>query len=149
MRLNIRTTAWLALALAALLAGTAVADDRDFLRKLAAPPNLIFILDTSGSMIGSPEEPGYQMNSTVPYGMVPGGGDDYYSRMGIAKRVIKLMPELPKEASALVDSVACDQPSSPGLRNLTNTQAASQFSSESVPAPPCRSALSFQVARQE
>ena len=35
-------------ALATLLAGTAVADDRDFLRKLAAPPNLIFILDTSG-----------------------------------------------------------------------------------------------------
>jgi hypothetical protein len=40
-------------------------------------------------MVGSPEEPGYQMNSTVPYGMVPGGGDDYYSRMGIAKRVLK------------------------------------------------------------
>jgi len=89
MRLNTRTTAWLALVLAALLAGTAVADDRDFLRKLSAPPNLIFILDTSGSMVGSPEEPGYQMNSTVPYGMVPGGGDDYYSRMGIAKRVLK------------------------------------------------------------
>jgi hypothetical protein len=89
MRLNTRTTAWLALALAALLAGTAVADDRDFLRKLSAPPNLIFILDTSGSMVGSPEEPGFQMNSNVPYGMVPGGGDDYYSRMGIAKRVLK------------------------------------------------------------
>ena len=89
MRLNIRTTAWLALALAALLAGTAVADDRDFLRKLSAPPNLIFILDTSGSMVGSPEVPGFQMNSNVPYGMVPGGGDDYYSRMGIAKRVLK------------------------------------------------------------
>ena len=89
MRLNIHTTAWLALVLAALLAGTAVADDRDFLRKLSAPPNLIFILDTSGSMVGSPEEPGYQMNSRVPYGMVPGGGDDYYSRMGIAKRVIR------------------------------------------------------------
>ena len=89
MRLNTRTTAWLALVLAALLAGTAVADDRDFLRKLSAPPNLIFILDTSGSMVGSPEEPGYQMNSRVPYGMVPGGGDDYYSRMGIAKRVLR------------------------------------------------------------
>ena len=89
MRLNTRTTAWLALVLAALLAGTAVADDRDFLRKLSAPPNLIFILDTSGSMVGSPEEPGYQMNSRVPYGMVPGAGDDYYSRMGIAKRVLK------------------------------------------------------------
>ena len=34
MRLNTRTTAWLALALAALVAGTAVADDRDFLRQL-------------------------------------------------------------------------------------------------------------------
>ena len=89
MRLNTRTTAWLALVLAALLAGTAVADDRDFLRKLSAPPNLIFILDTSGSMVGSPEAPGYQMNSRVPYGMVPGAGDDYYSRMGIAKRVLR------------------------------------------------------------
>jgi len=89
MRLNTRTSAWLALVLAALLAGTAVADDRDFLRKLSAPPNLIFILDTSGSMVGSPEEPGYQMNSRVPYGMVPGAGDDYYSRMGIAKRVLR------------------------------------------------------------
>ena len=89
MRLNIRTTAWLALALAALVAGTAVADDRDFLRQLAAPPNLIFILDSSRSMVGSPEEPGQQMNAAVAYGMVPGGGDDPYSRMGIAKRVLR------------------------------------------------------------
>jgi hypothetical protein len=87
--MNIRTTAWLALALAALVAGTAVADDRDFLRQLAAPPNLIFILDSSRSMVGSPEEPGKQMNARVGYGMVPGGGDDPYSRMGIAKRVLR------------------------------------------------------------
>ena len=89
MRLNIRTTAWLALLLAALVAGTAVADDRDFLRQLAAPPNLIFILDSSRSMVGSPEEPGKVMNARVAYGMVPGGGDDPYSRMGIAKRVLR------------------------------------------------------------
>ncbi len=89
MRLNIRTTAWLALLLAALVAGTAVADDRDFLRQLAAPPNLIFILDTSRSMVGSPEEPGKVNNALVGYGMVPGGGDDPYSRMGIAKRVLR------------------------------------------------------------
>ena len=63
MRLNIRTTAWLALLLAALVAGTAVADDRDFLRQLAAPPNLIFILDSSRSMVGSPEEPGFCVSS--------------------------------------------------------------------------------------
>ena len=71
MRLNKQCTAWLALAMAVLLAGTAVADDRDFLRKLAAPPNLIFILDTSGSMVGSPEEPGAIDNAIRPYAMQP------------------------------------------------------------------------------
>jgi hypothetical protein len=89
MRLSKRNLAWLAVAMAVVLAGSAVADDRDFLRQLAAPPNLIFILDTSRSMVGSPEEPGYQMNSLVAYGMEPGGGDDPYSRMGIAKRVLR------------------------------------------------------------
>jgi hypothetical protein len=89
MKLNKKFTAWLVLAVAALLAAVATADDRDFLRKLSAPPNLVFILDTSRSMIGSPEEPGTQMNSLVDYGMVPGGGDDPYSRMGIAKRVLR------------------------------------------------------------
>ena len=47
MRLNKNITPWLALAVAALLAATAVADDRNFLRQLNAPPNLIFVLDTS------------------------------------------------------------------------------------------------------
>jgi hypothetical protein len=77
------------LAVAALLAGTAAADDRNFLRQLNAPPNLIFILDTSGSMIGTPEEPYGAARAAFPFAMVPGGADDPYSRMGIAKRVLK------------------------------------------------------------
>ena len=93
MSLNRYTKAWLALACAALLAGTALADDRNFLRQLSAPPNLIFILDTSGSMVGSPEVPGVIKNAVVPHGMVPGGGDDPYSRMGIAKRVLRAFLE--------------------------------------------------------
>jgi hypothetical protein len=87
--MNTNFTPWLALAVAALIAGTAVADDRNFLRQLNAPPNLIFILDTSGSMIGTPEEPLTADRPPVPFAMVPGGGDDPYSRMGIAKRVLK------------------------------------------------------------
>ena len=89
MRMNTKFTPWLALAVAALLAGTAVADDRNFLRQLNAPPNLIFILDTSGSMIGTPEEPYGAARAAFPFAMVPGGGDDPYSRMGIAKSVLK------------------------------------------------------------
>jgi hypothetical protein len=77
------------LAVAVLVAGTAVADDRNFLRQLNAPPNLIFILDTSGSMVGTPEEPGVVDNAAAPFAMVPGGGDDPYSRMGIAKTVLR------------------------------------------------------------
>jgi hypothetical protein len=89
MRLNTYFTAWLALAVAALMAGTAVADDRNFLRQLNAPPNLIFVLDTSGSMVGTPEEPGAVSRPQVPFAMVPGGGDDPGSRMGIAKKVLR------------------------------------------------------------
>lgn len=89
MRMNTKFTPWLALAVAALIAGTAVADDRNFLRQLNAPPNLIFILDTSGSMIGTPEEPYGAARAAFPFAMVPGGGDDPYSRMGIAKSVLK------------------------------------------------------------
>jgi hypothetical protein len=89
MRMNTNITPWLALAVAALVAATAVADDRNFLRQLNAPPNLIFVLDTSGSMIGTPEEPYGAARAAFPYAMVPGGGDDPYSRMGIAKRVLK------------------------------------------------------------
>ena len=74
---------------AVLVAGSSAADDRDFLRERAAPPVLIFILDTSGSMVGSPEEPGVMRGARVGYGMVPGAGDDPYSRMGIAKRVLR------------------------------------------------------------
>ena len=75
MRLNKCCRAWLALAVAVLVAGTAVADDRNFLRQLNAPPNLIFILDTSGSMIGTPEEPLTADRPPVPFAMVPGGGE--------------------------------------------------------------------------
>jgi hypothetical protein len=114
MRLNKLSTAWLALAMAALLAGTAVADDRDFLRKLAAPPNLIFILDTSKSMVGSPEEPGYQMNSIVKYGMVPGAGDDPYSRMGIAKRVLREFLGDVTDANYVLAGYAQAPPAAPG-----------------------------------
>jgi hypothetical protein len=87
--MNIQTTAWLALAVAVLIGGTAAADDRNFLRQLNAPPNLIFVLDTSGSMIGTPEEPFGAARSAFPFAMVPGAGDDPYSRMGIAKRVLR------------------------------------------------------------
>jgi len=77
-----------AILVALCLAGTVSADDRDFLRERAAKPNLLFILDSSGSMVGSPEAPGQMLSSVAPFGMVPGGGDDPYSRMGIAKRVL-------------------------------------------------------------
>ncbi len=68
------------LALAA--AGIAAADDRDFLREVAAAPNLIFILDTSSSMVASPEVttsgdpavPTPLEGALVAAAMVPGGG---------------------------------------------------------------------------
>ncbi|MCJ7756402.1 MAG: hypothetical protein MUP13_17715, partial [Thermoanaerobaculales bacterium] len=46
---------WVAVVAALAVAGLASANDRDFLREVAAAPNLIFILDTSSSMVLSPE----------------------------------------------------------------------------------------------
>ena len=108
MRLNTRNTIWLALGMAALLAGAAVADDRDFLRQLSAAPNLVVILDTSGSMTGSPEDP-TTLSLGPRYSMVPGGGDDPYSRMGIAKRVLRDFLDEVGEANVLL-SAFDDQP---------------------------------------
>ncbi len=84
-----RFSRWPAVVTAILVAVSAAADDKDFLRQRAAAPMLVFILDTSGSMVGSPEEPGVHHGSRVGFGMVPGGGDDPYSRMGIAKKVLR------------------------------------------------------------
>ena len=89
---------WTILAAAALLlTAPAAADDKDFLREVSAAPNLIFILDTSSSMVLSPEvtltgdppAPGRVNGALVTGANVPGGGDDPYSRMGIAKRVLR------------------------------------------------------------
>ena len=82
-------------AAALLLTAPAAADDKDFLREVSAAPNLIFILDTSSSMVLSPEvtlagdppAPASVNGALVSAGNVPGGGDDPYSRKGIAKRV--------------------------------------------------------------
>jgi hypothetical protein len=112
--MNKISTAWLALAVAALMAGMAMADDRNFLRQLNAPPNLIFILDTSGSMVGTPEEPGVVDNAAAPFAMVPGGGDDPYSRMGIAKRVLKDFLE-DVDANYVLAGYAQGRPPDPAL----------------------------------
>ena len=85
-----RATTCLVLAAVLLAAGWAGADDRDFLRERAAPPNLVFILDTSGSMVGTTEVVALPSEGgIVPFGMLPGGGDDPYSRMGVAKAVLR------------------------------------------------------------
>ncbi len=62
------------------------ADDRDLLRERSADPNILIILDSSGSMVGTAESvtPGLG----PPYAMLPGSGDDPRSRMGVAKAVI-------------------------------------------------------------
>ena len=91
-------------------AGTLGADDRDFLRERAAKPNLLFILDSSGSMVGSPEAPGAIFNAVAPFGMVPGGGDDPYSRMGIAKRVLLNFLRDVTDANYALASYAQEQP---------------------------------------
>ena len=49
-----RRTVWPALVLALCVAGQAMADDRDFLRERRARPNILFVLDSSGSMVCSP-----------------------------------------------------------------------------------------------
>ena len=48
-----RFARFMVLAAVVLCATWSGADDRDFLRTRAAPPNLMFILDTSGSMVGT------------------------------------------------------------------------------------------------
>ena len=88
------TRSWMiAVAVAALCATTAGADDRDFLRERAAKPNILILLDTSGSMVGTSEvATDFTIGdapSAIDYGMLPGGGDDPRSRMGIAKEVLR------------------------------------------------------------
>ena len=84
-----RRTVWPALVLALCVAGQATADDRDFLRERRARPNILFVLDSSGSMVGSPEiVTRGVLAAPRPYGMLPGAGDDPYSRLGIAKTVL-------------------------------------------------------------
>src|SRR4030042_5107474 len=85
-----RAATFLVLAAVLLAAGWAGADDRDFLRERSAPPNLVFILDTSGSMVGTTEVVALPSEGgIVGFGMLPGGGDDPYSRMGVAKAVLR------------------------------------------------------------
>ena len=120
-----RPTFWLALAAAALMTSPAQADDRDFLREQAAPPNLIFIVDSSKSMIGSPEVPGRILNANKSFGMVPGGGDDPYSRMGIAKTVLRAFLEDVTDANYVLAgySQALAQPEiDPGAVNSIPTK---------------------------
>ena len=52
-------------------------------------------------------------------------------------------------SAAFAESVACDQPSAPALRNLAKTHAASQLSRFSVPLPPCACSGTCHAARQE
>ena len=99
-----------AVLVALCLAGTASADDRDFLRERAAKPNLLFIVDSSGSMVGSPEAPGAIDSAIAPFGMVPGAGDDPYSRMGIAKRVLENFLTSVTNANYALASYAQAQP---------------------------------------
>jgi hypothetical protein len=77
----------------ALGAGSATADDRDFLRERAAKPNILVLLDTSTSMIGTSEVATEftegEGPASINFGMLPGGGDDPRSRMGIAKAVLR------------------------------------------------------------
>jgi len=77
----------------ALCATSVVADDRNFLRERAAKPNILILLDTSTSMIGTSEvgtefTEGFGPNN-INYGMLPGSGDDPKSRMGVAKAVLR------------------------------------------------------------
>ena len=131
-------TRWVAAITALVTVGFASASDRDFLREVAAAPNLIFILDTSGSMVGSPEvvptllpgcdpnelvidtdedgipdatDPQHCLNGAlVNSGMVPASGDDPYSRMGIAKQVLGDFLEDVGEANVALAGYAQAQP---------------------------------------
>ena len=133
----------LIVAAALAAASTAAAgDDRDFMHEVAAAPNIIFILDTSSSMVGSPETASLRLpiedcdpeelvidtddppdgvpdlpdpygcsnGLKVPFTMVPAGGDDPYSRMGIAKTVLKDFLEDVGEANVAFAGYAQDQP---------------------------------------
>ena len=80
--------AWLLPVLAVALAADPLgADDRNLLRDVSAPPNILIVFDSSGSMIGTPES-GPVRRPYPSYGMNPGSGDDPRSRMGIAKDVL-------------------------------------------------------------
>jgi len=101
----------LAVALLALVAGvvgTARAEDKDLLREQSAPPNILFILDSSTSMAGSIE--GIPVAGGVNTGepMVPGAGDDPYSRMGIAKQVLRDFLDSVSEANFALAGYAQD-----------------------------------------
>ncbi len=110
---------WVAVVAALAVAGLASANDRDFLREVAAAPNLIFILDTSSSMVASPEVttagdpavPTVVEGTLIPAAMVPGGGDDPYSRMGIAKKVLREFLDDVGEANVALAGYAQAQPS--------------------------------------
>ncbi len=68
----------------------AAADDRDLLRDVSAPSNILIILDSSGSMVGTTENGGVSRTPPyAPFAMMPGSGDDPRSRMGVAKRVLQ------------------------------------------------------------
>ena len=82
--------AWFLPVLAVALAGSLFADDRNLLRDVSAPPNILIVLDSSGSMVGTPENgPERGALRLPPFAMTPGSGDDPRSRMGIAKRVLQ------------------------------------------------------------
>jgi hypothetical protein len=114
-----RFTFWVAMVAALAVAGLASANDRDFLREVAAAPNLIFILDTSSSMVASPEVtmtgdpavPTAVEGALVTAAMVPGAGDDPYSRMGIAKKVLREFLDDVGEANVALAGYAQAQPS--------------------------------------
>ncbi len=81
--------AWLLPVLAVALAADPLgADDRNLLRDVSAPPNILIVFDSSGSMIGTPES-GPVRAGFPKYAMNPGSGDDPRSRMGIAKLVLR------------------------------------------------------------
>ena len=58
------------------LCGVAGADDKSLLSERAAPPNIIFILDSSGSMAGGIESMVATPPINSPEPQVPGSGDE-------------------------------------------------------------------------